>query len=350
MVVRFRKYAVTSVLSLRALFPLTIFLLFASVSLAQNTLPADYVRMETLTIDNGLSQNYVPAIIQDKEGYLWFATKDGLNKYDGYTFTVYRLDPDDPASLSDNSINCVFEDSKGRLWVGTVSKGLELFDREKETFIHFPALPEKNGNSNHISNIQQIVEDPAGGIWLLGQNQWGQGERFTITERKQVAHEKEPSARGKYNLNFVPAKKYFEDSFHIMLHSDTLAFYSVKGGVFGILGSDSLYLFNKNGWMKRTVARMSMNEMIKPENDKIIPGNPKSILIIDPYHNRNYIISYGGSVYELDYLQKRLNYCGKTLPKLILEYYMAFQTKRAGSGCLLSIGSTGMILQIILWR
>jgi len=85
---------------------------------------------ETITINDGLSQGMVTWIMQDRYGFLWFATKGGLNRYDGYHFVVYRHDPSDPNSIADNYIETVFEDSKGRLWVGTTSQGLELFNRE----------------------------------------------------------------------------------------------------------------------------------------------------------------------------------------------------------------------------
>ena len=92
---------------------------------------------EAITINDGLSQGMVTSIVQDHYGFLWFATKDGLNRYDGYHFLVYRHDPSNPNSIADNYTETIFEDSKGRLWVGTRSKGLELFDRDTEAFHHF---------------------------------------------------------------------------------------------------------------------------------------------------------------------------------------------------------------------
>src|SRR5438477_10947747 len=79
---------------------------------------------ETIGIDDGLSQGMVNCIVQDHYGFIWFATKDGLDRYDGYHFVIYRHDPSDPNSIADNYVETVFEDSKGRLWVGTRSQGL----------------------------------------------------------------------------------------------------------------------------------------------------------------------------------------------------------------------------------
>src|ERR1700744_182671 len=86
----------------------------------------DLIRLESLTINNGLSQGFVSNIIQDKAGLMWFSTGDGLNKFDGNIFTVYNHDKDDDHSLISDDLTCVFEDSKGRLWIGTRHEGIDL--------------------------------------------------------------------------------------------------------------------------------------------------------------------------------------------------------------------------------
>ena len=77
------------------------------------------LQFKSLTIDNGLSNNNVRSICQDSTGYMWFATQNGLNKYDGYTITQYKHDPNDTTSLLSNDIFVLFRDSKNNLWVGT---------------------------------------------------------------------------------------------------------------------------------------------------------------------------------------------------------------------------------------
>lgn len=89
---------------------------------------------EWLTIKDGLSQGLVSSIIQDKEGYMWFATKDGLNKYDGYHISVLRNNLGDKYSLPDNYVTQLLEDDNGNFWVGTATKGLCLFDKKTERF------------------------------------------------------------------------------------------------------------------------------------------------------------------------------------------------------------------------
>src|SRR4030042_334979 len=80
-----------------------------------STPPNTPLRFVPLSIGQGLSQSVVTVTYQDSQGYLWFGTQDGLNRYDGYHFTIFRPDPDDPSSLSDRIINSIIEDTYGSL-------------------------------------------------------------------------------------------------------------------------------------------------------------------------------------------------------------------------------------------
>jgi signal transduction histidine kinase/ligand-binding sensor domain-containing protein/DNA-binding response OmpR family regulator len=111
-----------------------------------------------LTIADGLSQNSVSAIVQDRRGFMWFGTKDGLNRYDGYNFVVFRHDPFDPATISDSDVTALFEDRDGRLWVGTRTGGLNRFDRERERF--------RRQGSEVGAPVAAIVQDAAGDLWV----------------------------------------------------------------------------------------------------------------------------------------------------------------------------------------
>jgi signal transduction histidine kinase/ligand-binding sensor domain-containing protein/CheY-like chemotaxis protein len=113
------------------------------------------VKFKRLNTNHGLSQSFIISITQDKKGFMWFGTDDGLNKYDGYKFTVYRNDPEDSATLRANGIWSLFADSRGRMWVGT-SAGLDRFDEKRNTFVHF------KGNYT----IRDILEDKHGNIWV----------------------------------------------------------------------------------------------------------------------------------------------------------------------------------------
>jgi streptogramin lyase/two-component sensor histidine kinase len=90
---------------------------------------------EWFGVKQGLSQGMINCIYQDKVGFIWISTKDGLNRYDGYKTIVFRHDSSDPYSLPDNFCNATIEDEKGNFWVATNTKGLFLFDRKTEKFI-----------------------------------------------------------------------------------------------------------------------------------------------------------------------------------------------------------------------
>jgi ligand-binding sensor domain-containing protein/tRNA A-37 threonylcarbamoyl transferase component Bud32 len=127
--------------------------------------PQNNIKFERITIEQGLSQNTVYAIIQDNKGFLWFGTEDGLNRYDGYNFKVYKHNPDDPTTLSNNRVQAIYEDNSGIIWIGTHGGGLNKFDRRKEIFIHYTSSPsDPNSLSNNI--IWTICEGESGKLWI----------------------------------------------------------------------------------------------------------------------------------------------------------------------------------------
>jgi signal transduction histidine kinase/DNA-binding response OmpR family regulator/ligand-binding sensor domain-containing protein len=103
-------------------------------------LPAQAPQFESLTIEQGLSQGMIFDILQTRDGFLWVATKDGLNRYDGYNFKIFTHNPFAPYSLAENTLVTLFEDSRGLLWVATESKGVDVYDYRRGYFHHFPQL------------------------------------------------------------------------------------------------------------------------------------------------------------------------------------------------------------------
>ncbi len=83
-----------------------------------------------ISVKSGLSQNTIMDVVQDDYGFLWVGTQDGLNKYDGYTFKVYKSDPQNPASIPNNFIKCVVKDEEGNLWIGTQTGLAKYFYKE----------------------------------------------------------------------------------------------------------------------------------------------------------------------------------------------------------------------------
>lgn len=125
--------------------------------------PYHKLRFEHLGLEDGLSQSTVTSIIQDNQGFMWFGTQDGLNKYDGYSFTTYRHDPDNSTSINNNFINCIFQGEK-YIWVGTTT-GLNQYDPVYDHFTYLPLPNSNDENSNSIS-IKTLLEDKEGILWI----------------------------------------------------------------------------------------------------------------------------------------------------------------------------------------
>jgi len=123
------------------------------------------VRFRHLSVEDGLSQEAVHAVLQDSRGLLWFGTQDGLNRYDGYDITVFNHDPKDPTSLSNGWIWSLIEDSHGNIWVGTDGGGLNRFFPDREAFERFVSEPSDPFSLSHNS-IRTMYEDRAGKLWV----------------------------------------------------------------------------------------------------------------------------------------------------------------------------------------
>ncbi|MBL4658456.1 MAG: hypothetical protein JKX73_10680 [Flavobacteriales bacterium] len=126
---------------------------------------AQDVQFSNITMEDGLSQTTVFSIAQDHQGFMWFGTEDGLNKYNGYDFRIYSHFPYDENTLSNNTILCLFVDKAGLLWIGTNDGGLNVYDRENDNFISFQNDPE-DGNSISGDKVFTIFQDDKETIWI----------------------------------------------------------------------------------------------------------------------------------------------------------------------------------------
>ncbi|WP_299547339.1 two-component regulator propeller domain-containing protein [Seonamhaeicola sp.] len=120
---------------------------------------------EHISSGNGLSQNDVNCIYQDHQGFMWFGTHDGLNKYDGYDFTIYNLERNNPNSLTSNLIFTITSDDNGNLWIGTTGEGLNCFNQSLERFSHFK---HESGNKKSLSNnqVSYVYRDSKNRLWV----------------------------------------------------------------------------------------------------------------------------------------------------------------------------------------
>ncbi len=115
-------------------------------------------QLERLSTSEGLSQGMIYDLLQDQQGFLWFATKSGLNRYDGYSFKIFQNNPFDPFSIAGNDLKVMLEDRLGRIWAGTSNNGLTVLDPKTGRFYHF----------NHCAspNINCLAQTTDGAIWV----------------------------------------------------------------------------------------------------------------------------------------------------------------------------------------
>ncbi|HVU94293.1 MAG TPA: two-component regulator propeller domain-containing protein [Puia sp.] len=140
------------------------FLFFVQLTVAGRGQGA-HLTFSSLTSKDGLLSNTVNAILKDRYGWMWFATDDGLNRFDGTNFTVYRHIPGDSNSLRANEILALHEDSGGNLWVGTSGGAISLYDRKKDRFLSYPRPGDTSGLVPNAV-IRGICSDGRGKIWI----------------------------------------------------------------------------------------------------------------------------------------------------------------------------------------
>ncbi len=137
-----------------------------SVRAAAQLAAPPHLHFERLSVEQGLSQSVIRAIHQGRKGFIWIATQNGLNVYDGYTFTVFKHDPDDPNSLPSSSTTSLAgaDDESGyTLWVGT-SRGIAAYDPTHNRFTRYRHDPSRPGGLSHDS-ITCLFVDRAGVLW-----------------------------------------------------------------------------------------------------------------------------------------------------------------------------------------
>lgn len=151
--------------------------------------PTEIIRFGKLSIDHGLSQNVILCMVQDSLGFMWFGTQDGLNRYDGRKFSIYKYDRSDLFTISNNMILSLFEDNEGVLWAGTAS-GLNRYDREKDRFERY--VTAELGENLPNDQIRSITQTSGGEIILatygtglaLYNKQTGKFRIFNASETK----------------------------------------------------------------------------------------------------------------------------------------------------------------------
>ncbi len=122
-------------------------------------------KIEKLSVYSRLANPQIYSVAKDQQGFLWFGTAEGLKRYDGYQFISFQYEANQPASLSNNNVGVMLNDSKNRLWVGTWGGGLNLYQPKSQTFQHFRQDPELD-SSLGADKVQSLFESSSGEIWV----------------------------------------------------------------------------------------------------------------------------------------------------------------------------------------
>jgi len=143
-------------------------ILYLLIGLFTSPLLAKQFYFKKYQVENGLSHNTVWCILQDSYGFMWFGTSDGLNRFDGRKFKIYRNEIQDIYSLGNNSVQTLFEDNERNIWVGT-SSGVYIYSRKDDNFQHFSKKTQYDVSIS--SEVKKIIKTQKGQIWIatLGQ-------------------------------------------------------------------------------------------------------------------------------------------------------------------------------------
>ncbi len=122
-------------------------------------------RFKHLTNEDGLTNSIINAICKDSTGFMWFASSGGLHRYDGYDLKVYKNNPDDSSSIAQNSVKSIYVDAKNRVWLIFSKPGLSYYDNQTGNFVNFYPSEGKN-NTLHQANVNCVFQDKKGKIWI----------------------------------------------------------------------------------------------------------------------------------------------------------------------------------------
>jgi len=248
------------------------------------------LQFESLTVEQGLSANAIITTLQDSRGFLWIGTYSGLNRYDGYKFTVYKNIPGDSNSLSDSKIRSLYEDKTGTLWIGTWEGGLNKFEREKEIFTHFK-FDSTSPYSISDNEIFSICENKAGELYV-GTGDGGLN-RFNRKNNQFTHFTHNPDDTTSISSNTI--KSIYIDNFDILWI-----------GTYG--GLNKLQLNNKQITPPDNNSSVNDNEEFSPKfiryvhnpNDPTSLSNNKVISIYEDSFGNLWIGTHGGGLNKFD--------------------------------------------------
>lgn len=228
------------------------------------------LKFNHITTRDGLSQNTVACIFQDSRGFMWFGTEGGLDKYDGRSFTNYHYNPSDTSSLLGNYFSNIVEDSIGNLWIGS-ERGLNMFDRSHNNFIRYEHdANDPSGLSG--TSVLSIFEDREGNLWVGSSG--GDFSRFDPYNKNFVRFPHNESGSGSLSKNICSIYEDSRNNIWVGTLTGDLSLFDREKEVF-----TPIYYQN---------AKLSNSEI------KSITGDSKDNIWVGTYRNGLYVINFSG--------------------------------------------------------
>ena len=272
------------------IFLLVLLLVAGRISYAQDNIVFDHI-----TTEDGLSQSDINCIYQDHKGYMWFGTHDGLNKYDGYTFTIYKPDNRQPDSISSNLIFDITGDERGNLWIGTTGNGLNYFDQSTGKFTQFKN--EKNNDkslsNNHVTNV---FLDKKSRLWV------GTNGGLNMMDLRKPPEER-------YFQHFNPELKPFEKgwdgkSIHAIFEDSRQQLWiGAHNGLYRLSRDENGDIYFKLSNNEIGLPDLSIRSIIENRHGDLVLGSSNGL-----YHLKKY--SHGGEVkkiYDGDFIDLKID-------------------------------------------
>lgn len=290
------------------------FLLFVSTFVAN--ISSQSLNFNNFDVKDGLSNNKVNTILQDNSGLIWVGTEDGLNRFDGYEFKIYRNNPLDSCSISDNYIWSSYEDRDGNIWIGTKTGELNLYDLLNDSFSHWKI----DTRSVRESGIIAIYKDSNGNVWI-GTYQSGL-YRLNPETNELINWNYNPDNLKSLSNNFVTSiiendsylwistynglNKYnlkSNDNTFVRFYSDTQNKNSLSNNLIweisnSELDPDVLWIGTADGLVKYNKSKNSFTRIDLPESNSLQFANSISSIVEEKINNETvlWLGTYSGLV------------------------------------------------------
>ncbi len=186
-----------------------------------STFNITFGQFERVTMEDGLSSPTITSIKQDDQGFLWISTFNGLNRYDGYNFKVFRHDPYDSNSLSINEISEIYLDNQGYIWIIPVAgETINIYDSKTDKFLRFQ-LPPVDSNSTTRRNVNNVIQDSLGYFWVSSESDLNK----VVMKNMYDEHNYIITSYPVPSDNLVISEIYQNQSGKILVFSDTLLYF-----------------------------------------------------------------------------------------------------------------------------